>query len=545
MFISPAAELDGKVLRPSPWKEACPIQEREVERLLSGRYSIGIDLGTTGIKILVLGDNGMIHGSVFESYPLLNPKSAWAEQNPHDWTDKAVEGITTALSLSHAKPDDIRGIGVASQIDGVVPVGENGEPLRNAIIWMDRRAKRQCDEIRTLVSTEKMYSVTGLSIDPSHVAPKIMWIRDNEPEAYSRTARFLLPGNYLVYFLTGEAITDHSNASCTLLYDIGKGDWSNELCDALHIPQEKLPVISNSTHTAGNLRAPIAKLCGLNENVKVSIGGGDEEMGAVGAGVIDHGALLDLTGTSEPMCLCLDKPSMDPTGLLECHAHAYPGKWLLENTGGLAGGVFRWFRDELAATDSQEAEKLGTETYEMLNREISKIPAGSDGLLFLPFFSGAILPEWNPDARGVFMGLTLKHTRAHMGRSILEGTAYVLRDMVLHLSKIGLEPSRIVLAGGGARSLVWRQIKADVVNRTMTCCENGEVTALGAAMISAVGCGLYDSIDEAVGKTVTLSEDLRPSPASSEIYRKLHAIYSEAYEALKPVFQKTAEFQES
>jgi xylulokinase len=330
-----------------------------------------------------------------------------------------------------------------------------------------------------------------------------------------------------------------------MLYDIKGGKWSSELCDRLEIPVEKLPALCDSTHAAGRLRVPVAKLSGLAESTMVCVGGGDEEVGAVGAGVIDHGALLDLTGTSEPMCLSLDEPSLDPTGLLECHAHAYPGKWLLENTGGLAGGVFRWFRDQFAAPEAIQGERLGIETYEMLNREIKEIPPGSDGLLFLPFFSGAILPEWNPDARGTFVGLTLKHRRIHLARSILEGTAYVLRDMVRHLAKIGHDPTRIVMAGGGARGQVWRQIKVDVVNRPMTCCENEEVTALGAAILSGVGSGMFASIEDAVKKAVRLSDYVRPQPRSSATYDQLYSIYRDAYEALKPAFSRIAAFQES
>ena len=492
-----------------------------------------------------MGQDGTVRASAFKGYPLLHPKSAWAEQNPRDWTDRTVEGIKELIRKSSVKSDDIVGMGIASQIDGVVPIDGKGEPLRNAIIWMDRRAKHQCDKIRTLTSDESIYSITGLSTDPSHVAPKIMWIRENEPVTFEKAYRFLLPGNYLLYFLTGEAYSDHSNASCTMLYDIKNGEWSSHLCNLFDIPREKLPAISDSTYVAGHVRSIVARQCGLNEEVTVSVGGGDEEVGALGAGIIDHGVLLDLTGTSEPMCLCLNRPSLDPTGLLECHAHAYPGKWLLENTGGLAGGILKWFKDQFATADAQQAERLGIETFEMLNREISKIPPGSDGLLFLPFFSGAILPEWNPDARGVFLGLTLKHTRIHLARSIMEGTAYVLRDMVRHLSEIGLDPTRIILAGGGARSLVWQQIKTDATNRRTVRCVNEEVTALGAAIISAVGCGSYNDIEEAIKKTVALSSDLIPSPSSSEAYGRLYSIYREAYEALKPAFSKIAMFQEN
>jgi xylulokinase len=375
------------------------------------------------------------------------------------------------------------------------------------------------------------------------MAPKIMWIRDNQPDVYKKTKRFLLPGNYLLNYLTGEAYTDHSNASCSMLYDVRKGEWSEKLCGLLEIPTELLPAIRDSTHVAGSIDPEFAKSCGLSRDVKVVVGGGDEEVGAVGSGVIDHKALLDLTGTSEPMCLSLDEPILDPTRLLECHAHGYNGKWLLENTGGLSGGIYRWFKDQFGLAEAQQAEKLGIEPYEVLDRETSAIPPGCEGLLFLPFFSGAILPEWNPDARGVFIGLALGHTRQHFARSIMEGCAYVLKDAVEHLSKIGLSPSRVVLAGGGARALVWRQIKTDIINRHTVRCR-GEVTALGAAILAAVGGRLHRNVGAAVWKIVSVGDELSPAPEAAAVYEKLYGMYRESYVSLKHVFTGISSFQE-
>ena len=489
--------------------------------------------------------NGAVRASAVKNYPLLHPKPAWAEQNPRDWTRATVDGIKDLLAKAQVDCREVVAIGISSQIDGVIPIDEKGECLYNAIIWMDRRAKPQCNEIRTSMTEEMLYSLTGLSIDPSHIAPKIMWIRDNLPDAFRKTDCFLLPANFLLFFLTGEAYTDHSNASCSMLYDIKRGEWSSHLCELFEIPKETLPSIRDSTHVAGNMRHDLTQMCGLSEDVKVTVGGGDEEVGAIGAGVIDQGALLDLTGTSEPMCLCLDRPFLDPTRLLECHAHAHPGKWLLENTGGLAGGIYKWFKDQFALPEAEEAQGLGVETYEILNREISLIRPGSEGLLFLPFFSGSILPEWNPDARGVFLGLTLGHTRPHLARSIMEGSAYILKDAVEHLARIGLSPTRIVLAGGGARADIWRQIKTDIISHRTVRCTNEEVTALGGAIIAAVGSGLYKSFDEAVGKMVRVSDELFPSPTSVEIYGRLYQIYRQTYQSLKPVFPQIAVLQET
>ncbi len=435
-------------------------------------------------------------------------------------------------------------IGVGSQIDGVVPIDEAGNARTTAIIWMDRRAKHECDVIRSLKSEESVYAMTGLTIDPSHMAPKIMWIRRNQPDTYRKVKHFLLPGSYVLYSLTGQIYTDHSNASCSLLYDITRRQWSNELCDLFEIPPEMLPEIRESTVVAGNIRPSVGRMCNLSSDVTVVVGGGDEEVGAVGACVIDDKAFLDLTGTSEPMCMSLDKPFFDPGRILECHAHASPGKWMLENTGGMAGGIYNWFKDQFASAESQQAEREGVEVYDILNNEISSTSAGSDGLVFLPFFSGSILPEWNPDARGVLLGLTLRHSRQQVARSIMEGCAFVLKDAVERLSEIGHNPSRIVLAGGGARGRIWRQIKTDVVNRKTFRAINEEVTAMGAAVLAAVGAGSYKTVEDAASRMVAVSDELLPNEESAMKYVQLYDIYRTAYSSLRQTFRLLASFQE-
>ena len=506
---------------------------------------IGLDLGTTGLKLLMVDANGIVQGTAFEAYPLIQPKMAWAEQNPNDWAKATIVGLRSLLAKSKVPRERVIGIGIASQIDGLVAIDNEGRPQGNAIIWMDRRAKVECEKIRGMIDDETFYSTTGLSIDPSHMAPKAMWVRENRPQDYRNADRLLLPGNYLLHFLTGQAFTDHSNASCSMLYDLKNGTWSKRFCDLINIPIELLPEIRDSTHIAGKVAPTVARQCGLDGDVQVAVGGGDEEVGAVGAGVTSRNMLLDLTGTSEPMCLSLDHPFLDPTRLLECHAHARNGKWLLENTGGLSGGIYRWFRDEFAASEVNEGKRLGVDAYEVLNREISSVPPGSDGLLFLPFMSGAILPEWNPDARGVILGLTLGHKRQHFARSIMEGTAYVLRDYVEHAKNIGLNPSKIVLAGGGAQGKVWREIKTDVVGIRTVSCSNHEVTVLGAAILAAVGVGMYGTVEEAVSRIVSYSDETAPNSTSTKVYSQLYELYREAYEKLKSSFAKIATLQQA
>jgi xylulokinase len=433
---------------------------------------------------------------------------------------------------------------LGSQIDGLVLLDETGRPIRPAIIWMDRRAGAQCSHIRSLVPDDELFNVTGLCIDPSHVAAKIHWVRDNEPSNYSKAKRFLLPGDYGLFHLTGIAMTDYSNASSTMLLDIKERKWSKKLCNLLEIPSEMLPDVAPATKVAGTLRKDVAERMGLDTSVKVVVGGGDEEVGAVGAGVVNHGQVLDLTGTAEPVCICIDKPIFDPKRLLECHANADPESWLLENTGIVAGGLYRWFGDQFGQIEVEAARKAGVDPYEILNMEASKAEPGSMALICLPFFTGSITPEWNADARGVFFGVTLGHRKEHFIRSILEGCAYVVRDVVDHAERLGLNVERVTTAGGGARGTLWRQIKADVTNKETVKPSIEEVTAFGAVLLADVGVGVHRDVRSAVKETIELCDELQPSDASHARYNRLYKTYLKLYYALKDVFPHIASYQE-
>lgn len=510
---------------------------------LTNECLVGLDLGTTGLKLMMIDAFGAVQGAHFEPYRLIQPKMAWAEQDPNDWIKATVDGLRSLVAKCSVPVERIVGIGIASQIDGIVAIDSDGSPVGNAIIWMDRRAKLECEQIRGIIADEPFYSLTGLSVDPSHMAPKIMWVRANRPDVFRKAERLLLPGNFLLHLLTGQALTDHSNASCTMLYDLHSAAWSPKLCDLFNIPRELLPEIRDSAYLAGTITPRMAKLCEIRGDVRVTVGGGDEEVAAIGAGVLNENELLDLTGTSEPMCLSRNEPFLDPTRILECHGHGRNGKWLLENTGGLSGGIYRWFKDEFGSQEVMDAAKLGVSPYDVLNNEVSIVPPGSDGLLFLPFLSGAMLPESNPDARGAFLGLTLGHKRRHFARSIMEGTAYVLRDYVEHVRSIGINPSSIVVAGGGAQGKVWQQIKTDVLGASTLSSKNHEVTVLGAAILAAVGVGLYDSVEQAVSRIVSWHDETVPEKNATESYSRLYPIYRESYEQLKNVFAKIASLQ--
>ena len=512
---------------------------------MADQYFIGLDLGTTGIKALMCDRNGQVVAASFQPHGLSHPKPAWAEQDPNEWARGLEAALQELTKKSKIERSRISAIGLGSQIDGIVVLDSSDAAVRPAIIWMDRRAVPQCDYIRSLVGDEELYGVTGLCNDPSHVAAKILWIRQNEPANFSKVRRLLMPGDYALLHLTGEAVTDYSNASSTMLFDIRRREWSKRLCDLLSIPDEMLPEVQPATRVVGTLRKDIAKRAGLDPSTPVVVGGGDEEVGAVGAGVVNHGDVLDLTGTAEPICVCIDKPIFDPKRLLECHANADPESWLLENTGIVAGGLYRWFRDQFGQVEVEEARRTGADPYEILNLGASKADVGSMGIIFLPFFTGSITPEWNAQARGVVFGLTLGHRKEHITRSILEGCAYALRDVIDHAERLQLTVDRITTAGGGARSKLWRQIKADVTNKRTVRPSNEEVTAFGAALLAAVGAGAYPDVRSAVKATVRLTDELEPSEANYARYDQLYKIYLKLYYALKDVFPDIASYQET
>ena len=511
---------------------------------MPNQYFIGLDLGTTGIKALLCKENGEVVAASFQPHSLSHPKPAWAEQDPSEWArgvEAALKELTTRSKVERQK---ICAIGLGSQIDGLVLVSKSGAAVRPAIIWMDRRAGPQCDYIRSLITDEELYSITGLCNDPSHVAAKILWMRQNEPANYSKAKKLLLPGDYVLFHLTGETVTDYSNASSTMLLDIERKQWSDKLCDVLDIPDEMLPDVRPATSVVGTVRKEVAERAGLSPSTKVVVGGGDEEVGAVGAGVVNHGGVLDLTGTAEPVCVCIDKPVFDSKRILECHASADPKSWLLESTGIVAGGLYRWFRDQFGQVEMETARKTGIDAYEVLNLEASKADPGSMGLICLPFFTGSITPEWNAQARGVLFGLTLGHRKEHVTRSILEGCAYALRDVIDRAEELGLTVQRITTAGGGAKGRLWRQIKADVTNKRTVRPSNEEVTAFGAVLLAAVGAGAYLDIPSAAKATVQVGDELKPIAANHERYDQLYKIYLKLYYSLRGVFPDIASYQE-
>ncbi|MFN8381518.1 MAG: FGGY family carbohydrate kinase [Anaerolineales bacterium] len=503
-------------------------------------YVIGCDIGSQSLKAVLISVVGKTCGETSVSYPIEYPQPTWAEQSATLWIDALVQAVRTLLAQTNTSPQHVLAIGLDAQVDGVVAVDEIGKPLYPAIIWMDRRAVLQCEVAGRQISQESVFKITGLNLDPSHVAPKIKWLADNHPRVFGNTAQFLLPGSYVAYELTGELGVDYSNASSTLLMDVRTRTWSQEMCDVFDIPMRMLSPIYPATHVFGTLRPAMAEKLGLSTKTKVVLGSGDEHAACLGAGVIRSGLVCDIAGTAEPVCASSQTPLFDESGLVETHCHAHPDLWLLENPGFASGANYRWFRDQFSVQEMTRAAQEGVDAYTLLNVAAESIPAGSDGLIMLPCLMGALAPTWNALARGTFMGFTLAHRREHFCRAILEASAYALRDITDQMLHMGLPLEEIRAVGGGARSPLWRQIKADVTGLPISITDTVETTALGAGILALAGSGLFTSLDEAVGLTTHVVETREPDPKTSALYDEYYQLYRATYFSLLPVFEQAA-----
>jgi xylulokinase len=493
-------------------------------------YVIGCDVGSQGTKVALLSTTGQLIREAYEGYPIDYPHPLWAEQPVDRWLNTLVLSLRRLLSESGATARNVRALGLAAQVDGVIPIDADGQPLHPAIIWMDRRAGAQCEHVRQSLDDEQIFQLTGLNLDPSHVAPKIRWLADQQPAVYERAAHFLLPGSYIGYVLTGELAVDYSNASSTLLLDVKTKAWSTIMGNAFDIDLNQLAPLGAATATLGKLRPNMAEKLGLSIDTLVMVGCGDEHAACLGAGVIKPGIVGDIAGTAEPVCTASSEPALDPARLVETHCHADPELWLLENPGFVSGGNYRWFRDQFTEG----------ETYAALDSEAARIEPGADGLIFLPCLMGALAPTWSDAARGTYTGFTLAHTRGHFIRALLEGSAYAVRDIIKQMQMTGMELSELRVMSGGAKSQLWNQIKADVTGLQVNVPEITETTALGAAFLALVGMGAYGTLTETSEHIVKIREHIEPDPASSSKYTEAYEQYRQTYFAMLPVFERAA-----
>ena len=481
---------------------------------------LGVDVGSQSIKAVIVDDGGDVVSAGSAPLTMTHEHDGWADQDPHAYCTALRDAVRAATEGVQA--DRVVAMGLGSQVDGVVACDADGTPLRPAIIWLDKRATEQCDRLVSAVGSERLSERTGLVADASHSAPKMMWIRENETRIWQQAAVLAPVGSFVLHHLCGSHAQDPANASSTMVYDVARGDFDTELCEAAGLDPAMLPPVRPSTDVVGTLRPDVAAELGLTTRCAVVVGTGDEHAASVGAGAIESGVVVDVTGTAEPVTTVAAAPVRDPLGVVETHGHAVPGSWLIENPGFVSGGSTLWLANGLLAIPQGEVFALARQA-----------PPASDGVLFLPALSGSTAPRWNDAMRGAFLGLAMNHTQAHVARAVLEGCAYALRDIVDRLDALGLGHGEVRIVGGGARDDLWAAIKADVLGRPVRRVLTQEATAVGAAMVAGVGAGVFASFD-AASVAVHLDQDtIEPDAAAQRQYAEAYCRYRAAFDAVE------------
>ena len=496
-------------------------------------YFIGIDVSTTATKSILIDERGQVLAVASSEYDYDIPQPLWSEQDPGLWWQATLVSINQVLLESGINGEAVKGIGLTGQMHGLVLLDKAGHPLRPAILWNDQRTTRQCDQIRSKLGKSRLIAITGNDALTGFTAPKILWVRDEEPQVYDKVAHILLPKDYVRLKLTGEFATDRAGASGTTLFDLGRRTWSPEVIKELEIDPDFLPPTFEGTQITGYLTNEAAQATGLAAGTPVMAGGGDQGAAAVGTGAVEAGIVSLSLGTSGVVFAPLDSPSVESQGRLHAFCHALPDKWHFMGVMLSAAGSLRWHRDTFARESS----------FSELTAPAEAILAGSDGLLFLPYLSGERTPYPDPLARGAFVGLTVRHTLPHMTRSVLEGVAFGLKDSFELMKAAGLgRVDEVRVTGGGAKSPLWRQILADVMNVKISTVSSLEGAAYGAALLAATGAGVFVDVPTAVKACISTVERTIPSDAV-EAYAQIYPAYRALYPALSPTFNALAEVE--
>jgi len=502
---------------------------------------MGVDIGTSGCKSLLIDDRGRVIARALKEYPLSTPKPGWSEQNPEDWW-KATKVTIKRLLKESRSTGVIKAIGLSGQMHGLVPLDKDSKILRPSILWNDQRTEKQCQEIHDRVGgLEGLIQLTNNRMLPGYTGGKILWVRENEPRVYEKIRRILNPKDYIRLRLTGEYATEVSDASGTGLFNVWERDWSYRLLEILDIPREWLPRCYESSEISGKVTKEVAKALGLCASLPVIGGGGDAVVQTTGTGIVEPGILGTTIGTAGNVTMALDRCYKNPEGKLQVFCNNMPNKWHTMGVTLAAGGSLRWFRDALGESEKAISKRTGKDVYNILSEEASKVGPGSEGLLFLPYLIGERCPHADPQARAAFIGLTLRHTKAHLLRSIFEGVIFSLKDVTEVIKEMGVPLTQIRTSGGGALSKLWRQIHADVFNsEVLTMSGSGEGGAYGAALVAGVGVGIWPSVEEAV-KALKVETKTSPIPKNVEIYHRLFRVYQNLYRNLKGSFDQISE----
>ena len=499
---------------------------------------MGIDVGTQSAKIIVINEEGKVLAKASSTYTPIYPKPGWAEENAEDWwigVKEAIRKVGKRINLS-----EIDGIAVSGQAPTCLPVDKYGKPLRNAIIWIDGRAEKEAATLKEIIGNESSFQVSGNIIHSHLGGPKFLWFRKNEAEKYEKTWKILQSHSYIIYKLTNEAVTDYSTAGlCAPCYDYRKRDWSEEICNIMGINLEKLPRIGGAWEVAGEITGEAAAETGLRKGIEVMIGGGDYAASTLATGVIREGEASLMLGTACNLLAPVASPKYDPR--LINTMHVVRDTYLVIGSAHV-GGILRWFKEMFCRVEDLILSGSGLTVYQLMDDLASKIPAGSEKLIVLPYFMGGRTPIWDPHARGMIIGLTFKHTKAHIYRAILESLGYAFYNLMLIMEERGIELKSLTTVNGGARSQLWRQILADILGKNILYIKGCEGAAFGDCVLAGVGIGKFKD-EEVINNWIKIETVNEPNMRNHEIYRRLSEVYTKLYENNKELFRLMGEIK--
>ena len=499
------------------------------EKVNVNMYVTSLDLGTSGCRTYIFDLVGTVIASDYQEWNSFYPFPSFVEQDANVWWNSIKKTIERAIKKSGIDQTDIVSLSVTNQRETIVPVDKEGNPLHNALVWQDRRTIDQVEFIKNKIGSDKIYDTTGLIIDPYFSASKILWFKDKKPEIYRRAHKFLLVADFIIYKLTGEFYSDFSNASRTMLFDIKKLKYSDQIASELEIDLDKMPEAIESGVDIGEI---ITDETLFDKQTLIITGAGDQQSAALGVGVVKPGEIKCTTGTGSFILAHLAEPNFDPHKRVLCSCHAVPGTWVQEASIFTSGATLRWFRDQVGQVESLLAEEKGQDPYELMIAQAKESPMGANGLILIPHLVGAGAPHWNPLAKGLLFGLALGHQRKDIYRAVLEGVAFEIRKNIEVFKEIGINPKELKLTGGGSRSDLWNQIITDVLG--IACVRNviEEATSLGAAILAASGAGLFPDIAKTAENLCKVDKKWSPHEASNQFYDKIYNFSNDMYNLL-------------
>lgn len=497
------------------------------------KYVIGVDLGTSAVKILLINEKGDVVQEVSKSYPLIQEKTGYSEQNPRDWVEQTTLGLSELMGNFKGNSGDIEGISFSGQMHGLVLLDGNNEVLRHAILWNDTRTTAECQQIYDIVGEERLLAITKNPALEGFTLPKIVWVKEHEPALYSQAKTFLLPKDYLRYKLTGKLQMEYSDAAGTLLLNISKKEWSTEICELLDIDPSICPPLVNSDEEIGMITAEFAAATGLSGSTRVFAGGADNACGAIGSGILEDGKTLCSIGTSGVVLSYEASDDKDFEGKVHYFNHGAPDAFYTMGVTLAAGHSLTWFKEVFAANES----------FDDLLADVGSVPAGSNGLLFTPYLAGERTPHADATIRASFIGMDSAHQRKDFVRAVLEGITFSLNESIEIFRSSGKEIDTIVSIGGGAKNEEWLQMQADIFDATIVRLESEQGPGMGAAMLAAYGCGWFDSLQQCADRFLKVDKQFVPNEENVAKYKKIFVLYQAVYAQTKAINEKLVEFR--